>query len=80
MLNVIIQHLCIIHFVDVVTGKDQKIFRILGIDEIDILRNGICSSSVYIQIYICFLTWRKYINTAVLGIKPPASAGCYITV
>ena len=29
MLDMVVKHLCIIHFIDVVTGKDQKVFRVL---------------------------------------------------
>ena len=29
MLDMVIKHLCIIHLIDVVTGKDQKVFRVL---------------------------------------------------
>ena len=50
------------------------------IDEINILRDRISCSTVYIQTGISLLTWRKYINSAVLGIKAPAATGCYIAV
>ena len=34
---VVSEHLCVIHFVDMVSGENQKIFRRVCIDEIDIL-------------------------------------------
>ena len=63
-----------------VTGKNENIFRIKFVDKVDILGNCICSSAVYIQILISFLTRRKNVNTTVFGIKTPAAAGCNITV
>ena len=63
-----------------VTGKNENIFRCEFVDKVDILRNGICGSAVNVQILICFLTWRKNVNTAVFSIKTPATAGCHITV
>ena len=63
-----------------VTGKNKNVFRIKFINEINILGDCICSSAIYIQILICFLTWRKNVNTAVFSIKTPATAGCHITV
>jgi len=74
------EHFVIVHLVNMVAGKDEDIFRIKFIDKVDILGNCICSSAVYVQILICFLTWRKNVNAAVFGIKSPASAGCYIAV
>ena len=61
-----------------VTGKNENIFRIKFVDKVDILGDRICGSTIYIQILISFLTRRKNVNTAVFGIKSPASAGCYI--
>ena len=74
------KHLVIVHFINMVTGKNENVFRIKFINEINILGDCICSSAIYIQILICFLTWRKNVNTAVFSIKTPASAGCHITV
>ena len=74
------KHLVIIHFINVVTGKYQKIFRIILIYKINVLGNRVGCSAIYVESGVCFLTRRKYIYTAVLGIQSPTSAGCNITV
>ena len=63
-----------------VTGQNQKIIRIIGIDKINVLRDRIRRTSVYIQVGIRFLTRRQYENTAVLRIKTPATSRCCIAV
>ena len=78
--NMIIQHLCIIHLIDVVSGKDKNIFRIIVVNKINVLRNSICSSTINIQISVCFLTWWKYINTTVFCIQTPTSSCSNITI
>lgn len=57
-----------------ITGQDQNIFRSVGVNKIDVLGNRIGSPPIYIQIGICFLTWRQYIDSTVFGIQPLASA------
>ena len=47
---VIIQHLAVIHLVDMVSGQDQNIFRVQIIEEVNVLGNGICCSLVDIKI------------------------------
>ena len=74
------KHFSIIHFINMVTGKNQKIFRCERIDKIDILGNSVCSSAVNVKTCVCFFTWRQYIYAAVLGIQTPTSSGCYIAV
>ena len=74
------KHLVIIHFINVVTGKYQKVFRIILIYKINVLGNRVGCSAIYVESGVCFLTRRKYIYTAVLGIQSPASASCYITI
>ena len=74
------QHFVIVHFVNMISGKNQNIFRIKFIDEIDILGNRICGSTIYIQIFVSLFTGRKNIDTTVFGIQTPTSAGCNIAV
>ena len=38
------------------------------VDEVDILGNRVCRTSVYIQVRICLLTWRKNEYAAFFGI------------
>ena len=63
-----------------VAGEDQNIIRIILIDEVNILRNGICRSAVNVQIGICLFAGRQYIDTAVTSIKAPVLATCYIGI
>ena len=63
-----------------VSGKYKKIFWRIRIDEINVLGNGISSSTVNIQIGIRFLTWWKYKNTAIFCVKSPSAACSYVAV
>ena len=69
-----VKHLIIVHLVDVVAGENQKVFRVVGVDEIDILRNCICCSTVNIEACVSLLTGCKNENTTVLGVKSPQTA------
>ena len=74
------KHFCVIHLIDMVAGKDQDIFRRILINKIDILRNSVCRTPVYVKVGVCFLTGRKYENAAFSCVKTPASACSHITV
>ena len=75
-----LQHLGVIHLVNMISGKNQQKFRIVLVNEIDILRYGIRSSPVDVESRLRFLTGRQHKNAAVLRVKSPASASCDITV
>ena len=60
---VIFQHDLIIHFVDVVTGKDQNVFRIVGLHVLQILVDRICGSSIPVAAFAS-LVRRKNRNAA----------------
>ena len=74
------KHLGVIHLVDMIAGKDQKVLRRKAVNKVDILRYRIGCAAVYIQIGIGFFSGRQNIYSAVFGVKPPASSRCYITV
>ena len=59
LINVRLQHLVIVHLIDVVAGQDQKIFRIILVNKINILGNRISSAAVDIQSRIRFLPGRQ---------------------
>ena len=44
--NVGVEHLVVIHFVDVVARENQHIIRIVLLDEADVLKNGVGRSAV----------------------------------
>ena len=69
-----VEHLVVVHLVDVVTGKNQKIFRIISINEINVLGNSIRCSTVDIEACVSLLTGCKNENTTVLGVKSPQTA------
>ena len=70
VLLVELQHLRVIHLVDMVSGKDQNVFRIIGVHEVDVLGNCVRCSAVYVQVGVRFLTGRQDEDAAVAGIKP----------
>src|SRR5699024_4108499 len=74
------QHLGIIHLVDMVAGKDQKVIGTVIVNKVNVLGNSICGSAVNIQIGICFFTGRQNKNTAVLRVQSPTSSDGYIAV
>ncbi len=74
------KHLVVVHLINMVAGEDQNIIRIILIDEVNILRNGICRSAVNVQIGICLFAGRQYIDTAVTSIKAPVLTTCYIGI
>jgi len=74
------KHLCVVHFVNVVAGENQKILRSKFIDKIDVLGDRVCSAAVNIELCVCLFTRGKDVNTAVLRIESPASANGYIAV
>ncbi len=80
MFFVVIKHLIVVHLADMVTRKNQQIFRCIGINKVNVLRNSIRSSSVYVQVCICFFPWWQNIYAAVFGIQTPSSSCGCITV
>ena len=74
------KHLGIIHLVNMVTGENQYILRIMGVDKIDVLRDRICRTAVDIKCRAIFFTRREHIDTAVAGIQSPALSGSRIRV
>ena len=66
----IIQHHFIIHFINMISGKDQNIFRIITFHIAQILINGIRCTCI--PLTACtLLIWRKYRNTALISIQIP---------
>ena len=80
LLLMIIKHRIIIHFINVIARQYQQIIRTVGVNEINILGNGICSSAIDIEALVCFFAGRQHEHATVLGIKTPASARCDVAV
>ena len=65
------KHLGIIHFINVVTGKNQHIFRIIAVDKVNILINGVCRPVEPFAGIPCFHMRCKNRHTAVFLIQIP---------
>ena len=48
-IHVLLQHLPVIHFVDVVAGQDEDVVRVLAADRIDILIDGVGGAQIPIR-------------------------------
>ena len=70
ILLVEIQHYFIIHFIDVISGKDQHIIRIICINVIQILVNRIRCSGIPFAVCTLFI-WREYGYAAHIAIQIP---------
>ena len=66
-----LQHLFIVHLVDVVTGQDQNVFRIFLIKEIEVLIYGIGCTVIKAQTGLVFFARGEYIDTTTIGVKAP---------
>ena len=72
------KHLIIIHLVNMISGKNEQIVRIVIVDKVNILSDCISCSTVYIKVCISLLTRWQYKDTTVLGIQSPETALCCI--
>ena len=75
-----LKHLVVIHLIDVIPGQDQKILRVILIDEINVLGNRIRGSAVHIQSGIRFFPRCQNKDARISGIKSPAGSCRHITV
>ena len=46
LFHVISEHGTVVHLVDVVTGENQHILRVMGADDIDVLENGVGGAGI----------------------------------
>ena len=67
---VVVQHLVVVHLVNVVAGEDEDIFRVVHVDEVDVLIDGVGCSAVPFSAFP-FLIRRQYKYTAIGYIKVP---------
>ena len=65
-----LQHLCIIHAIDMVAGQDQNVIRIILVDEIHILIDGVGSSFVPVGAGTSLIR-RKNAESAAGAVKIP---------
>ena len=70
-LFVIGKHLGVVHLVDVVAGEDQNIFRIVQVDETDVLVNGVGSTLVPDPGIAGGGIGREHMNTSVRAVQIP---------
>src|SRR6266852_4494695 len=45
-IDMLLKHFCVIHFVDVIAGEDENVFRALAADGINVLINGVGSALI----------------------------------
>ena len=57
-----------------VTGENQQVVRVIGVDKVDVLGDRVSGSPVHIEAGVRLFTGRKHEYAAVPGIETPASA------
>ena len=67
---VIIEHCGIVHLVNMVTGKDQDIVRIIALDKVQILIDGICRTRIPVRTPL-LLVGREHLDAAACAVKVP---------
>ena len=75
----LVEHLVIVHLIDMVAGQDQDIFRIIFIDKADVLIDRVCSTLVPLRA-LAALIRRQGIDAAIQAVKIPSLAVCQIHV
>ena len=63
-----------------VTGEYEQIFRIILVDKVNVLGNGVCCSAIDIETCIGFFTRRKYEDAAVTAVQTPVAGSGNIGV
>ena len=66
----VIKHHFVIHLVDMVTGENQNVFRIVGLHVCHILKNCVCCSGIPVAVTIFFIG-GKHGNTAHIPVQIP---------
>ena len=71
--HVVAQHGGIIHFIDMVAGKDQHIFRGIPLDEADVLADSVRRAGIPLAAAALDIR-RKHINAAGVAVQVPRAA------
>ncbi len=74
VLLVVLEHLVVIHLIDVVAGQDQDIIRVIFINKIDVLIDGVCSAFVPFRT-LRTLVGGQCVDAAAHTVKVPGLAG-----
>ncbi len=75
----VLEHLVVVHLIDVVAGQDQDIIRVIFINKIDVLIDGVCSAFVPFRT-LRTLVGGQCVDAAAHTVKIPGLAGADIGV
>ncbi|MNZ75696.1 hypothetical protein D3C78_941790 [compost metagenome] len=75
----VLQHKSIIHFINVIAGYDQHIFRIIALDIGHVLVNGISRSFVPYAALLLHVR-RQYRHAAVAAVKSPRTSYSQVSI
>ena len=73
------EHGRIIHFINVVAGKDEHIIRVVPLDEADVLADGVCRAGIPFAAAALHIG-REDVNAAGVAVKVPCAAVAEISV
>ncbi len=76
---VLVEHLVVVHLVDVVAREDQDVLRIVLVDKADVLIDGVCSALIPLRA-LSALVRRQSIDAAVQTVEIPCLTVCQIYI
>ena len=74
-----VQHHLIIHLINMISGKNQNVVRIVLLHIVHILENGICSSCIPLTVRTLFV-WRQYRHSSFIFIQIPRDSNSNMCV
>ena len=80
MLRVLAQHVGIVHLIDVVTGEYEHVFRVIVLDEADVLIDGVGRAGEPGAFLARALVGRQDENAAVGAVEVVGLAAAYVAV
>ena len=80
VLQMLAQHVGIVHLINLVTGEDENVFRVIFFNEGQILVNGVGRAGEPGALLARGLVWRENENTAVVHVQVPGLAAADVAV
>ena len=77
---VVVQHLVVVHLVNVVAGEDEDIFRVVHVDEVDVLIDGVRGALVPGALLAGAQIGGQHMDAAVRFVQVPGLAVAQIGV
>ncbi len=74
------QHLGIVHFVDMVPRQDQDVFRVVLLQKVQILIDGVGGALVPAALLVLLNIGGEHMDPAVGHVQVPGQAGAYVCV